>query len=64
MMAFSMFMLVSCGDTDDDDDGGKKKDVRATLNGKTPEQLYDAALEKLATIDNFDMTATQVIKMT
>lgn len=92
MLAFSMFMLVSCGDTDDDDDDDKTSEVDKkpsskpdnkpsdntgnnnnnnnnndsgieTLNGKTATELYNAALEKLANIDNFEMTAAQVITM-
>ena len=46
----------------DDDDGSDGKTV-SKLNGKTPEELYSLALEKVANLDNFRFDTTQVIEM-
>ena len=78
LLVCSAFVLASCDATDKADDdknessnsdtSSDKKDDSSkepsTLNGKTAEELYALALEKVAGLTNFEMTATQVIEMT
>lgn len=73
----SMLVLSACDDTtiptddqqttDNSTQTPDNKDTApkgiATLNGKTPEELYDAAVAKLATLTNYEMTSTQLITM-
>ena len=56
LLMFTMLGLVSCGGDEGDGSGAIE-----TLNGKTPEQLYQAALDKVAGLTNYTMVATQVI---
>ncbi len=75
----SMLTLVACDDTttppteettESNDDSNKPstpkkpKEGVDVLNGKTPEELYQAALEKVKSITNYEMTTNQVITMT
>lgn len=74
ILVCSVFVLASCDATDNDNDDNNepsnsdtnsdKKDDLSTLNGKTAEELYDAAIAKVAGLTNFEMTATQVITLT
>ncbi|MBQ9761411.1 MAG: hypothetical protein IJW16_08715 [Clostridia bacterium] len=59
LICCSAFTQVACDDEDDNSDG---KGV-ATLNGKTPQDLYSAALAKVKGLTNYEMTTTQVITM-
>ena len=62
LLMFTMLGLVSC---DDEETAGSQSgdgdDAIETLGGKTPEQLYQAALDKVAGLTNYTMVATQVI---
>ena len=55
----SMLSLVSC--QQDIDDGPKYSE---TLNGKTPEELYEFSQEKLKQATSYSVQTTQVIEMT
>ena len=79
VLACSAFVLTSCDDptadtgndqkepsndnADADQDKGLSDDL-STLNGKTAEDLYALALEKIAGLENFELVATQVLTMT
>ena len=56
IMIVSLLALTSCG-------GGDGNQVE-TLNGKTPEEVYQASLETAKNLTSFSMTADQVITMT
>ena len=62
LLMFTMLGLVSC---DDEETAGSQSgdgdDAIETLGGKTPEQLYQAALDKVAGLTNYTMVAAQVI---
>ena len=47
----------------DDDDPPSKPSGIETLNGKTPEELYEEALEKVSSYTNYTMTTEQIITM-
>ena len=55
----SMLSLVSC--RQDIDDGPKYSE---TLNGQTPEQLYEFSQDKLKQATSYSVITTQVIEMT
>ncbi len=64
-LIFSMFVLASCGNKDKDDDKNDGDDsTMETLAGKTPEELYETAKEKLSAATSFIITAEQEIVMT
>ena len=60
VLMLTMLGLVSCDD-EETNDGGNGDGAIETLNGKTPEQLYQAALDKVAGLTNYTMVAKQVI---
>ncbi len=57
-LAFSSLALVSC---DKEEDGAN---FVATLNGKTPKELYELSREALREAKSYSVTASQVITMT
>lgn len=64
MLVCSAFVLTSCDEPDlpkdsEDDDSN----TLATLNDKTPEELYEETLERISSITNYEMTTSQVITM-
>ena len=63
-LAFSLLALSSCDRGDDDDNVGGDPNVRETLAGKTPEQLYELSKAKLSEATSYSLNSTQVIKMT
>ncbi len=64
VMLLSTAALVSCGDEEPTTDGGGNtpaKETVDTLAGKTPKELYDAALAQVSTLTNFEMVSEQII---
>ena len=53
-LVLSTLVLVSCGDSDNG---------VATLDGKTPEELYELSQQSLAAATSYTVNATQVITM-
>ena len=51
--------MTSC----DEDDGGDDGKIAEVFKNKTPEKAYNDALKALESVDNYEMTATQDIKM-
>ena len=48
-------------DDDDEESSSKKPKTKETLADKTPEELYELAMEKLEDTDEFSITSTQLI---
>lgn len=61
VLALSAFTLASC--EAEEKDGKKKEKTVATLNGMTPEELYNATLELLTEASNYTSVSTQDISM-
>lgn len=61
MLGAFALTLVSCGE--EETPAGPVDNSVATLAGKTPEELYNAAAEELADLTNFTATSSQVITM-
>lgn len=61
-LVISMFALASC---DNNGDGNPDVDAEGleTLNGKTPEQIYEASMDALKLADEYEIVTNQVIKM-
>ena len=60
-LAFSAFAFTSC---EEEKDSEKKKDKTvATLQGKTPEELYNETLDLLNSTSNYTSVSTQDISM-
>ena len=63
MLCMSLF-LVGCGENEGGNGGnGGNAGGISTLAGKTPEQLYAAAIETLKTVSSFECDSTQKIVM-
>ncbi len=60
VMILSVFALTACNK---DKDSGEKRVEVTELNGKTPEQVYDAAVATLASITNLTINQEQTINM-
>lgn len=61
VLALSAFTLASC--EAENKDGKKKEKTVATLNGMTPEELYNETLELLTEASNYTSVSTQDISM-
>ena len=61
VLALSAFTLASC--EAGKKDGKKKEKTVATLNGMTPEELYNETLELLTDVSNYTSVSTQDISM-
>lgn len=61
MLCMSLF-LMGC-DSKDGGNGGNNGNDLSTLAGKTPEQLYSAAMDALKNVDSFESVSTQKIVM-
>ena len=63
MLCMSLF-LVGCGDNEGGNGGnGGNAGGISTLAGKTPEQLYAAAMDSLKNASSYECVSTQVIEM-
>ena len=62
VLALSAFTLASC--EVENKDSKKKEKTIATLNGMTPEELYNETLELLTEASNYTSVSTQDISMT
>lgn len=61
MLCMSLF-LVGCDSKEGGNDDGNTNDL-STLAGKTPEQLYQAAMDSLKDVTSFESVSTQKIVM-
>ncbi|MBQ8382945.1 MAG: hypothetical protein IJX47_07070 [Clostridia bacterium] len=63
ILALSLAVSMTSCDEDKSSSNNKDKEEGATLNGKTPEEAYNEALEAINSVDNFEMTSVQDIEM-